>query len=112
MLIAKNEKELIEIIELMEKHGLETCTCGNETLTVKAFEFNYEHTLRTAKLNVNFSRLRNPKDFFNWIHERKNDKCISIPGTDALFNFKYFLEKFYKISFEEVPGVEIDSNKK
>lgn len=112
MLIAKNEKELIEIIELMEKHGLETCTCGNETLTVKAFELNYKCALRTTELNVSFSRVRNKKDFFNWIHERKNDKCISIPGEDRLFNFKYFLERFYKISFEEVPGVEVNSNQK
>lgn len=111
MLIAKNEKELIEIIELMEKHGLETCTCGKETLSIKAFNFNYEHVLNSAKLNVEFSRLRNKKDFFNLIHERKNDKCFTLPG-DKLVDFKYFLEKFYKISFEEVPGVEVDSNQK
>ncbi|MGL5931894.1 MAG: hypothetical protein ACRCY7_03165 [Cetobacterium sp.] len=112
MLIAKTEKELIEIIEQMEKHGIESCHCGQESLSIKPFHINYTHRLEVTELKVEFSRLINKKHFFKLIHERKNEECIKIPGAKGLFSFKYFLEKYYKIKFEEVPDVENNCDQK
>ncbi len=111
MLIAKTEKELIEIIELMEKYQIDSCYCGQEQLTFESFHIKYKHNLSIIGFEIKLER-KNKDNFFKFLHERKNEEEIKIPGETKLFNFKYFLEKHYKTKFEEVPGVESNTHKK
>ncbi|SKA01390.1 hypothetical protein SAMN02745174_02270 [Cetobacterium ceti] len=99
MLIQLQKKEFIELLNTIEKFGLEEVIKRKEKLTVLPFGYQYSHPLKLIDIKVICER--DAEAFFVKLHENLNAETIEVPGV-GMKSPRYFVEKQYGIKLKKI----------